>query len=693
MSPGLKSIREIPGLPLFNPKEEVENTSMDRATDNNDRSMNRISSETTTPHEISHSTESSLQRRRPTRPRDVSWTAAAILCLPLGLILPHVYYSLSYVEHHNHCDLVECTVIHPSWAVAVSSSAMNSTIFFSSVVGAVLSVILIRFLYHTPGGGDGDDSRYMVITRTLLLASILGVMINPLLVLMIWHWLPKAKHVALLPMAFIMRDVWRARKTGSALPSFRGRGFGNTRGAIPMSTASSHDRKTFFRALACAVLDILSRSLRRKSFVRVASSLIAIQFLFVLLWWHALRIVLSVEIFVEDGIVTKFMHTFWMLAALLAGKWATGIVARLLTLIASGGVSSWFAQQNAIIVQLHAREQTMQNDAGEQQTQSLENSKATDKTYSSNKANAKAALHAMPEEYRSADAALYALPDFDDGVDDDYEDDAYDERGGRAQYNQIRGTNNSSSLSRLTHSHHTSTTVKAYLISGCTISFGSIAQCGLLGGLAQFLWSVCRNMDAMGFFIRRRFSNGTVGFRGMDIGSSGGTTWKQTISFMWRKLDVAIRGFVRGHSDLAMSHVSAYYKGYQRAANDVAVLIESSGVEPIIHDDITTHMCSCLCSVVSGSVVTFFGMLLITHRNATLSSKSSGMLPLEDISIFEILLFSYILCYTLLFTALEPLRAGIKALYVCFAEHPLSLSQAFPLIYQRLSRISESSVS
>ena len=120
----------------------------------------------------------------------------------------------------------------------------------------------------------------------------------------------------------------------------------------------------------------------------------------------------------------------------------------------------------------------------------------------------------------------------------------------------------------------------------------------------------------------------------------------------------------------------------------------SAGVESIIHDDITTHMCSCLCSVVSGCVVTFFGMLLVTHRNATLSaSKHSGIPPLEDTSLFEILLFSYILCYTLLFTALEPLRAGIKAVYVCFAEHPLSLSQAFPLIYQRLSRISEASTS
>jgi hypothetical protein len=49
------------------------------------------------------------------------------------------------------------------------------------------------------------------------------------------------------------------------------------------------------------------------------------------------RVVLSVEIFNEDGIITKFMHGFWLVSALVSGKWATGIIARLLTLIASGG--------------------------------------------------------------------------------------------------------------------------------------------------------------------------------------------------------------------------------------------------------------------------------------------------------------------------------------------------------------------
>ena len=36
--------------------------------------------------------------------------------------------------------------------------------------------------------------------------------------------------------------------------------------------------------------------------------------------------------------------------------------------------------------------------------------------------------------------------------------------------------------------------------------------------------------------------------------------------------------FVRSHLDLDMSHVAAYYKSYQRAANDVLILIETPGV-------------------------------------------------------------------------------------------------------------------
>ncbi len=64
---------------------------------------------------------------------------------------------------------------------------------------------------------------------------------------------------------------------------------------------------------------------------------------------------------------------------------------------------------------------------------------------------------------------------------------------------------------------------------------------------------------------------------------------RETLAFWWRRTDAVAWGFVRGHSDLAMSHVAAYYKNYPRVACNVAVLIKKLGVESIIHDDITNQ--------------------------------------------------------------------------------------------------------
>jgi len=712
--------------------------------------------------------------RTPRRPRDVSWTAAALFLMPAGLLLPHLYYSRGYVDRHNRtsCVGVRC---HPSWADMALSPSSHSTVASSTLVATIVSLALVRCLYSSPGGGDGDDVRHRNVNRTLMLSSNLCFWLNPLLAVTMWHWLPNARAGVLLPLGFIVRDVCRVRMAGSALPMFRGGRIGlssrqaqhqhqqqrssmftreNSRlggvGTTTSSSSSSHDRKTFFRALAVAALDILSRSLRRKSFVRAASALLLLQFLCVMLWWGAVSAVLSVKVFDEDGIARKFVHAAWLAMALVAGKWATGTVARLLGFVAAGGVASWFGQQTAIMERMEAeeemerRQQHMQRQRQQQQQRNMrpsssaktlesstssvhdgdsptednssnaEDSMSDDPAtgYSSNYAAARAALHAMPEAYRSADASAYASAmDFDEGLDDDYDEDheGSEGEGGGDEHHRYSSVHHTSSLSSNGHQqqHQSLSTVKSFLAGGCSFSFGSVAQCGLLGGLAQFLWSCVRNFDGAAFFLqrrgRRRGNNGDLSssFRGMDIstaddgnsGYGGGIAnprqWKETMAIWWRRMDVAIRGFVRSHSDLAMSHVAAHYKSYQRAANDVAVLIETSGVESIIHDDITTHMCSSVGHLVAGTMTLIFGMLLVAHQNSSFSSPSSTLATDKDASLLEVLLFSYVLCYTILFTALEPLRAAIKAVYVCFAEHPSSLSQAFPLIYQRLSRISD----
>ena len=585
--------RNVPALPLLEAADDVNDRNGDAADD--ERNHARISSDDTNGplevengrfprmgrvsfvNESTHSTSSNLSHvttprpRIPRRPRDVSWTAAAMIFMPLGLIVPHFYYPDKYVQRHNQCDLAECTPLHPSWAKAALSPATHPTVLFSALISAAFSVALLRLLYSSPGGGEGDDLRHAAVTRTFLLSSNLSVLLNPLLAILIWHRLPDARPAAILPLGLATRDAWRARNAGGPSPSFRGPGA--RRGGAGPGASSSRDRRTFFRALACAALDILSRSLRRRSFVRAATALLGLQLACVLSWWNATKAVLSVRAYEEDGIATKFAHGF------------------LLGLVASGGVTSWFAQQTAIIEEIGRRETERRRSRGafSRETERDDDGGRTggadvDDPVSgcaTNYAAARAAHHAMPEAYRMADASVYAsVMDFDDGLDDDYDDEGEEEAMFQGQRHVDAQSTVGSSLGQQT------STVKSFLKAGCTVSFGSVAQCGLVGGLAQFLWSLVRNMDAMGFFLSSRFSYASSsGFRGMDVSvdpdgrgrSTNPRQWKQTLEYWWRTIDVAIRAFVRGHSDLAMSHVAGYFKSYQKAANDVAALIESSG--------------------------------------------------------------------------------------------------------------------
>ena len=107
-----------------------------------------------------------------------------------------------------------------------------------------------------------------------------------------------------------------------------------------------------------------------------------------------------------------------------------------------------------------------------------------------------------------------------------------------------------------------------------------------------------------------------------------------------------------------------------------------AGVEPILHEDISTHMCACVGGTISVTVVIITTYIMIHQTDDRVT----------DWQVTQNMLLSFVLCYTLVFTVMEPLRAAIKAVYVSFAQHPRSLSQAFPLIFHRLSRLSESNV-
>ena len=86
-----------------------------------------------------------------------------------------------------------------------------------------------------------------------------------------------------------------------------------------------------------------------------------------------------------------------------------------------------------------------------------------------------------------------------------------------------------------------------------------------------------------------------------------------------------------------------------------------------MNDDISSRMCTSVSKAIS--------IILVILIGQPLSLRMSGI---EHSTVCEIMVVTFIMCFLILNTMMEPLRASIKAVYVSFAQHPQSLSQAFP---------------
>ncbi|GAX23409.1 hypothetical protein FisN_15Lh130 [Fistulifera solaris] len=588
------------GVALKRTAEESDAVSSeaDSTSGNEPRSFNRISN-----------VEMSLRHASPPPslprwPRDIPWAFAFLVFVPLSAIVPILDW-----RRNNVASPLE---VHPL------STASLHALFWAGIAALILS----RALYRTPGGGDGDDARYL-LGAALTTAAPISVAINIALVLMILYACPHARLGALVPLWYTVRDLylfrrWRRRNHQSGAGS----------------------RQAFFQALTSMVLDILSRSLRRASFFRVLTLTLAIQFGVLIVWRWALLASLHQPLHV-------------ILIALIGFKWVTGTVARMLSLLASGGIMSWFAQQARLAHELPSP--SLDRESSDGTSEDIENDAM------------------ITEAYRTVDASVYqSVADMDDVLDDDYEVD--DEEFLEAPSPRVDGRRES--VQRAGVMNHS--TVKSILHGGMTVSFGSVCQCGLFGGIAQFLWSQIRKIEfSRSLILRHRNNIGQNGFRGMEVNGSD----QSCCTRMYESALYLARSFVRRFSDLAMCHVALFYKSYQRAALDVATLVEESGVEPILHDDISTHMCACVGGAISGIIVIISGILLLHQR------KDFNP-PISDAQVVTNMIAAFIFSYTMIFTVMEPLRASIKAVYVSFAQHPESLSRAFPIIYHRLHRLS-----
>ena len=581
-------------------------------------------------------------------PKDISWAVAFWIMVPIGFFGPLILFGGSGQSNASSTS----SETNASWLENATSprSATLHTLLWGLAVAAV---VLPRLLYRTSGGiGAGDDARHFA-SQILLVSAPISACVYLALVVATYWLIPKAFWpYGFIPLWSLGRDLYLFQKW-------------------KMTATTPGGRQAFFQALACAALDILSRSLKRKVLYRTLVMVICVQFGVIALWRQSLMSALRSGSYV------------WTIITLVAGKWATGAVARLLTLMACGGVSNWFAEQTSLLESMQQMEERGQsssgNDTMDKNEEDLTNGNGNAKPEDS-----------MPEAYRMASASQYKSA-FNPGMDGDYEsdDELFDDEDSNEEenYPAPRGTIQMSTRRRREEQRRRerrdarSSTVRQLLKSGLTVSFGSVAKCGLLGGLAQFTWSQLRKID------HARASLGgmrVMPIRGTDSDNMDGND-ERIVSRITKTIYLVAKEFVRTHSDMAMSYVADYQMSYSRAAREVAVLLDEAGVEPIIHEDIATHISSCVGGTVSGIIIIFTGSVLVHQRNRNNPDIADSAVALD-------MVIAFYFCYTLIFTVMEPLRASIKAVYVCFAQHPEALSQAFPLIFHRLSRMSQSNM-
>ena len=456
------------------------------------------------------SLQATYRPRRPNRPRDLRWATAALTFIPTSLTLPYVL-SKAVRRGGSGSGSENDGEFSTDWEVAATSTQGHTATFLSTGLAFVATLVIGRLLYRTAGGGDGDNDRARA-ADLIVMAAPISLAVLPAMAVVIGLATPGAAWpYVLLPLFFFAKDLL-ALRAGMASPEIssdlsRRHGHGHGGGS------SEGGRRTIFIALSGTALDIVSRSLRRQSLYRFVTVTMGVQFVVVLLWKGALFQALAIS----HTVLGKIL----VVLALLGGKWATGLVSRMLSLVASGGVTSWFAQQSILIDEMERMKESRKEEQAEEERRRAASSAVNDSVDdassqakmtgdpaadASARAAARAALHSMPEAYRAADASIYSpVIDFDEGIDDDFEDE--DEEGmfvgGGSSSGGIGGGGSARQMGARTSSWTGGgsggrSTVKSFVVSGATVSFGSVAQCGLLGGPAQFVWSVVRNADSLG---------------------------------------------------------------------------------------------------------------------------------------------------------------------------------------------------
>ena len=689
-------------------------------------------------------TKSSLASKfRPKRPlhfRDRTYALAFFLFIPFTFYITHIFdlsFSTTQIKHvdmKNNSTEIDIVPHAPknkftkqSWTHAATSPQSSPFTHIPLILATILALFGSKYLYKIPGGGEGDHARH-IIANLFHQSTILATTSHAILLFQIYILTPRAWMYCFLPLFWFLTDILIKRElcvlrntsvasgeANSGSPSrfsiFLQQLFPYT---ILRSTASgvgSSDsemagqrgawgsllpgRRIFFSALLDVALDILSRSLRRAVFLRIIISTLLIQGFFLYKWitqfWKTLAL--------DTMPLAKFLM---VMLVVIGGWWMCCFLSRVLALIASGGIISWFANEKVILLETEKRQMESQhydNNYNQSSNEAHSDSASDDFSvgYSSNNYlnNRNGYTYNLQDAYRTTDASAYSsVRDYDDGIEDDFEQE--EEFGLKS--NRGSSSLGSSGISSNETNWTTNTNVKAFLLSALTISVGSVIKDALLGTVAHYLHVYLRHIDGPNSqaLLNEHEQAMRISTSMDNIHDSSSALYRfiNKIHQILQNFHIFAHSFVKQYSEYGICHIAAYYKSHRKASTDVSSLLRICGVEPILHDDITSTMCSTLSSAITGWMSIFFFISLSHHRGGN-TLADSDLIPfrLSDANICQIVSIQYIVCYLMISTLLEPLRASIQAVYVSYAQSPESMCHAFPLIFQRLRRISEGDVS
>jgi len=513
------------------------------------------------PQRIDHPTHISnlaptTQPKPPRRPRDTSYTLFFLTATLLLFFLP---CPTSYSDDNNNNN-------------NINNKVQIHHILFPTLSTTAFALILARIIYCSRGGNEGDDRRYTISTL-LFISDLITCLSLPILTLKIyylnisngdglfWWYHPL---IILLIMASAYHVIIFAKLFSADY---------NT-GAVRTSTlhldeSINDGHRTLFRMLVNVSLDVLSRSLRPSSIYRFFACWIVLQ--------------CGLLLFIVHKMLN--CNSNWALLEvimLMISLWVVFFMMKIMSMICSGGITAWFAQQSLMMEQMERMRRVEEGDL---------NNGLGGESFEERTKN-------MPEAYKNVNANAYRSHfEFDEGMDDDFDYDD-DEKNGMISMTGIIGTNRPAGNTTRSGSGGGTTgvsgddwqnvTVKSFLLFAFTTSFGSVAHSALLGPLSNLIENVVQLLDRV---ISTLTSSSTMsnvprrrrrqeGFQGMDVAGAGGNEnlpWREKLYDAWKGFESRMKAFITNHYDLGLCHVAAYHKSYQKGSNDVMALVNASG--------------------------------------------------------------------------------------------------------------------